>query len=217
MMKELKKTSAKNKVEAVLFSTGHRINIDDIIRLCRSKKDDVMAALHELKQEYDDKQSSLMLVEEGDFWKFTVRDHFIPMIRKIVTETELTKSVMETLAVIAFKYPILQFEMLARNVDRRHHISSSDVPNINAEPRAVDRGKEKRYVRACAVQVELHPRARTGEVAGQIQRAIDLRKFQILGEVVHIRSGNTKNEIHLAFGVDRTAPGKRETGSHERR
>src|SRR3989338_6339307 len=111
-MTELKKASVKSKVEAVIFSTGHRISLDEISRLCRARKEDALAALKELQQEYADKQSSLMLSEEGDFWKFTVRDHFIPIVRKIVTETELTKSVLETLAVIAFKYPILQSDLI---------------------------------------------------------------------------------------------------------
>lgn len=111
-MAEIKKPSVKSKVEAVLFSAGHRISLDEIGRLCRARKEDVLAALQELRKEYEDKQSSLMLAEEGDFWKFSVRDHFIPMIRKIVTETELTKSVLETLAVIAFKYPILQSDLI---------------------------------------------------------------------------------------------------------
>ena len=112
MMPELKKPSVKNKVEAVLFSTGSRISLEEISRLCRSRKEEVLAALQELQKEYDEKQSSLMLVEEGEFWKFAVRDHFIPMVRKIVTETELTKSVLETLSVVAFKYPILQSDLI---------------------------------------------------------------------------------------------------------
>ena len=111
-MAELKKTSVKSKVEAVMFSTGHRISLDEISRLCRSRKEDIVAALEELKKEYDEKQSSLMLAEEGEFWKFTVRDNFASIVKKIVTETELTKSVLETLAVIAFKYPILQSDLI---------------------------------------------------------------------------------------------------------
>ena len=111
-MIELKKPSVKSKVEAILFSTGHRISLDEVSKLSRSLKDDVLNALKELQKEYDEKQSSLMLADEGDFWKFSVRDHFIPMVRKIVTETELTKSVLETLAVIAFKYPILQSDLI---------------------------------------------------------------------------------------------------------
>jgi len=112
MTTELKKISVKSKVEAVLFSTGHRLSLDEISKLCRARKEEVLAALQELKKEYEDKQSSMMLVEEGEFWKFSVKDHFMPIIRKIVTETELTKSVLETLAVIAFKYPIIQSDLI---------------------------------------------------------------------------------------------------------
>src|SRR3989338_10553668 len=112
MMPELKKPSVKSKVEAVLFSTGSRISLEEISRLCRSRKEEVLAALQELQKEYDEKNSSLMLVEDGDVWKFAVRDHFIPMVRKIVTETELTKTVLETLSVVAFKYPILQSDLI---------------------------------------------------------------------------------------------------------
>ena len=112
MMAELKKASVKSKVEAVIFSVGHKISLDEISRLCRSRKEDVLAALQELKNDYEQKQSSLMLIDDGDFWKFSVHDTYMPMVRKIVTETELTKSVMETLAVIAFKYPILQSDLI---------------------------------------------------------------------------------------------------------
>ena len=107
-----KKPSVKSKVEAVLFSSGQRMTLDNISRLCRSRKEDVLQALKELEKEYNEKESSLMLVEDGDYWKFTVRDHLISVVRKIVTETELSRSVLETLAVIAFKYPILQADLI---------------------------------------------------------------------------------------------------------
>ena len=68
-MVEIKKPSVKSKVEAILFSTGHRISLDEISRLSRSLKDDVLSALKELQREYDEKQSSLLLVEEGDIFK----------------------------------------------------------------------------------------------------------------------------------------------------
>ncbi|MBI4452915.1 SMC-Scp complex subunit ScpB [Candidatus Woesearchaeota archaeon] len=115
-----KKASAKSKVEAILFSVGHKISLDEVSRLSRARKEEVLAALKELQAEYDQKQSSLMLVDEGDLWKFTVRDHLISVVRKIVTETELTKSVMETLAVIAFKYPILQSDMIKLRTNKAY-------------------------------------------------------------------------------------------------
>lgn len=119
-MNDIKKPSVKSKVEAILFSTGHRISLEEISKLSRSLKEDVLNALKELQKEYDEKQSSLMLVDEGDFWKFSVRDHLIPMVRKIVTETELTKSVLETLAIIAFKYPILQSDLIKLRTNKAY-------------------------------------------------------------------------------------------------
>ena len=115
-----KKASAKSKVEAILFSVGHKISLDDVSRLSRSKKEEVLAALKELQSEYEQKQSSIMLVDEGDDWKFAVRDHFVSVVRKIVTETELTKSVMETLAVIAFKYPLLQSDLIKMRTNKAY-------------------------------------------------------------------------------------------------
>src|SRR3989344_1209142 len=45
-------------------------------------------------------------------WPVTIREQFLPLVRNIVTETELSKTIMETLAVIAFKYPIKQSDLI---------------------------------------------------------------------------------------------------------
>jgi segregation and condensation protein B len=102
----------KNKLEALLFSSGRKMNIDELSRLSNANPADIQNSLSELKKEYDEKNSSVMLVNEGDSWKLTVREQFLPLVQKIVTETELTKTVTETLAVIAFKYPIKQSDLI---------------------------------------------------------------------------------------------------------
>jgi len=102
----------KKRVEALLFSAGKRMNVDDLAGLCKAKLEDVKKTLFELKIEYERNDSSLMILEDGDFWKLTVREQFLQIVEKIVTETELSKTVLETLAVIAFKYPILQSDLI---------------------------------------------------------------------------------------------------------
>jgi len=102
----------KHKIEALLFSSGRKMSVEEISRLCKQKSDVVVEMLNELQKDYEGRNSSLMLVQEGDFWKITVREHHLPLVRKIVSETELSKSVIETLAVIAFKYPILQSNLI---------------------------------------------------------------------------------------------------------
>ena len=102
----------KNKLNALLFSSGRKMSIEELSKLTRAREDEMQSALEELKKEYDEKNSSTMLVNEGNFWKLTVREQFLPLVRNIVTETELSKTIMETLAVIAFKYPIKQSDLI---------------------------------------------------------------------------------------------------------
>ena len=59
-----------------------------------------------------DEESSLVVINEENLWKLTTKEEFGNIVRKIVSETELTKSQVETLAVIAFKYPIKQSDLI---------------------------------------------------------------------------------------------------------
>ena len=58
------------------------------------------------------KESSLMLVSEKDNWKLTVRERHLSLIKNLAIDTELNKSVTETLAMIAFKYPVMQSDII---------------------------------------------------------------------------------------------------------
>ena len=102
----------KNKLEALLFSSGRKMSIGELSKLARAREDEVQSSLEEMKKENSGKDSSTMLVNEGNFWKLAVREQFLSLVRNIVTETELSKTIMETLAVIAFKYPLKQSELI---------------------------------------------------------------------------------------------------------
>ena len=53
-----------------------------------------------------------MLIQEGNEWKLTVREPYLHLVRNIVIDTELSKTITETLAIIAFKYPISQADLI---------------------------------------------------------------------------------------------------------
>ena len=104
--------SHKHNVEAVLFSTGRKMTVEEIAKLCKIMKEDALNSLRELQADYNARNSSLMIVDEGDFWKLTVRERHLQVVKKIVAETELPKSIIETLAVIAWKAPVLQSDII---------------------------------------------------------------------------------------------------------
>ena len=107
------RTENHHKVEAVLFAVGRDIAVEDIAGLCSLSHEQAIAILTELRQEYNSSpNNALMLQEKGKFWKFSVKDRYLPLVTSLVESTELDKSTMETLAVIAWKYPVLQADVI---------------------------------------------------------------------------------------------------------
>jgi segregation and condensation protein B len=103
----------KNKVEAVLFSSGKRMTLQDISELAGITDFELIKqALNELKADYESRSGSVILVEEAGAWKLIVKDHYLPLVRKIISKTELDKPLIETLAVIAWKYPVVQADVI---------------------------------------------------------------------------------------------------------
>lgn len=103
----------KKRVEAIIFSSGKYVSVEEIARLCRVDVNTIVSVLNELKKDYSARDSAITLINEGDKWKLTVKEKFIPTVRRIVSETELSKAVMQTLAYIAYKAPILQSDVVS--------------------------------------------------------------------------------------------------------
>ena len=103
----------KNQIEAILFSVGKKISIEKISVLCKSTDIKLIEEnLRQIRTDYDEKKSPMRLIHDGEDWKLTIRENYLHLVRNIVTDTELSKSITETLAIIAFKYPISQADLI---------------------------------------------------------------------------------------------------------
>ncbi|MFQ5475360.1 MAG: SMC-Scp complex subunit ScpB [Candidatus Nanoarchaeia archaeon] len=99
----------KKEVEAILFAAGRVVRQDEIELLLEIKTPGMVKdAVNDLKNEYSQRDSPILLIDEAEGWKLTVKEQFLPIVQKINPHTEFSKAVMETLAVIAWKQPILQ-------------------------------------------------------------------------------------------------------------
>ncbi len=107
-------TSPKHQVEALLFSSGKAMNIDKIVELSRLDRAKATRALKALKKEYGSRDSAITIEQDGNDWKMTVTNEYLPLVRNIVADTELSRPCMETLAVIAYRHPAaLQSEVIS--------------------------------------------------------------------------------------------------------
>lgn len=103
---------SEKKVEAVLFAVGKEITSERLSHLCSLEIPQVEEIMSRLMQDYASKDQSLHIVKKENGWKLTVRDQFVPLVSSLVSSTELDRPIMETLAVIAWKYPIVQSDLI---------------------------------------------------------------------------------------------------------
>lgn len=112
------------KLEAVLFAVARQMSIDEIMSICGFSKKEVKSIAEALTKRLEEIESPLMVVEELDGYKLTVREKFLPIVREIVPHTELSKSILETLAVIAWKHPVKQSDVISIRTNKAYdHIA----------------------------------------------------------------------------------------------
>ncbi|MDI6737290.1 MAG: SMC-Scp complex subunit ScpB [Nanoarchaeota archaeon] len=103
----------QNKVEAVLFITGSFMTIEDIGKSAGIGSEGlVKEAVQKLKASYDEKQGSLEIVENEGKYKIALRKDYVLFSTKLLSNTELDRPTQETLAIIAYKQPILQADLI---------------------------------------------------------------------------------------------------------
>lgn len=112
----------KKKAESVLFSAGKKLPISEIARLCGKRQiEEVETALRELKEDYTKIGGSLLIIDHENEWRITVKERYMPYARRLATKTEFSKTLMETLAVTAYKAPVLQAEIVKIRTNKAYN------------------------------------------------------------------------------------------------
>jgi segregation and condensation protein B len=103
----------KNKVEAILFTTGKFMGLQEISDFCGiSPVETVKELVEELKKDYESKNGSLAIFEENGKYKLSIKRKYNYLTTKLLDVTEMDKPTQETLAVIAYKQPAIQAEVI---------------------------------------------------------------------------------------------------------
>jgi len=102
----------KHKVEAVLFTLGKFVTVEEIAKILNQDPAIVKSALDELEKEYSTRDSALSLQEREGKYKLNIKKEFGYLANKLVSDTELDSPTTKTLAVIAYKAPVKQSEII---------------------------------------------------------------------------------------------------------
>ena len=103
----------KKQVEAVLFASGKFLELNKISEMLGlGSMGVVKKAIEDLKSEYEKKDSALEIIEQGNSYRTHIKSSFVPIVKGLMTETEFDRPTISTLAIIAWKQPILQSKIV---------------------------------------------------------------------------------------------------------
>ena len=100
----------KGAVEAALFSSADNLRVADIVEKTGLDETSVKHALRDLKKEYDDRDSAIMIAKIGNEYRMMLRTEYSDYTG-MFAKSEMTGGMMRTLSTIAYNQPVLQSEL----------------------------------------------------------------------------------------------------------
>jgi len=103
----------KKRIEAILFTTGRPMDTGEIARLCSIGSIGIINEIvGELRNDYDSKDSALTILNEDGKFKLSIRKEYNYLTTNLMNDSELDEPTTKTLALIAYKQPVLQSDIV---------------------------------------------------------------------------------------------------------
>ncbi|MBR4270887.1 MAG: SMC-Scp complex subunit ScpB [Clostridia bacterium] len=104
-----------NIIEGILFVSGNGVEIKDIVEKLNVTQDDIEEALPILEQKYSEESGSgINLIRFKDKLQFCTNPDYAEKISDVlnpIRERTLSKTALETIAIIAYQQPITRLEI----------------------------------------------------------------------------------------------------------
>ena len=128
---DIKLSEEAKLVEAVLFIENTPLSMERISALSGVKEEDITDALRELRENYTERNSGLMLLEEEEMYSFQPVPELYPALRQSYgrkVDRRLSRASLETLSIVAYSQPITRAE-----IDKIRGIQSDSIVRLLRE------------------------------------------------------------------------------------
>ena len=101
-------------IEALLFTWGDPLAIDDISEILELNKEDIEIMLKEMIDDFDYNRRGLRIIKMKDSYQIGTRPEHYDWIKKLHHQKppkNLSNAALETLSIIAYKQPVIKSEI----------------------------------------------------------------------------------------------------------
>lgn len=108
------KKTIKSALESMMYVWGQPLEVKTAAEVCNISKEDALAYLTELREEYDKEGRGIMIRQIGKSFQFATRPENAEFIERLCTPVrvrKLSQSALEVLAIVAYKQPVTKAEI----------------------------------------------------------------------------------------------------------
>jgi len=134
--------SEKSLIEAALFVAGEGVSLKELEKIAGLDGKAVQDIVEQLKREYMERDSGLIIEKGEKGFLMRIKPEFEERVVQLVPEADLPKSMLKTLALIAYEQPIMQSDVVKLRGNRVYDY----IPRLVelGFVRAVPEGRSKR-------------------------------------------------------------------------
>ncbi len=104
----------KSLIEALLFVSGEPLSLGELKNVTELPEPDIKLLLDEMITEYKVREGGMLILEIADGYQMVTNPHYAQWIKKYkntASAGKLSLPALETLAIIAYKQPIIKAEL----------------------------------------------------------------------------------------------------------
>ena len=146
------------KIEAVLFSMGESVELSRLSQALEADEKEIKTAVESLKEGYENEDRGIRLLELDGAYQLVTKPEYYECLINIAKNPKkpvLTDTLMETLAVIAYKQPVTKGDIeKIRGVSSDHAVNRlveyelvREVGRVNAPGRPILFGTTEEFLR----------------------------------------------------------------------
>ncbi len=98
-------------LEAILFTTSEPLSLDELQKLIRGRKDEIMKMLDELSRRYSDPSHGIKLYDIGGY-KLMVKNDYMQAVADLTPHADMSRGLLRVLSIIAYHQPIKQSDIV---------------------------------------------------------------------------------------------------------
>ncbi|MDA8431768.1 MAG: SMC-Scp complex subunit ScpB [Nitrospiraceae bacterium] len=110
----MEKTEKKSLIEALLFISGEPVTLTALKTGAEMPEPELKQLLDEMIYEYKERNGGVLLIEIANGYQLVTNPHYAHWVRKFrstAASNKLSMPALETLAIIAYKQPIIKAEL----------------------------------------------------------------------------------------------------------